>query len=631
MFLECAIAGCTTEQKLVATFGADTSLQFGNSFKHMQAVHGFLLLPDDVKDRGTASAKKRKSAGGGGGGGGGGDGEDEGDGSAVRIKINVSEEMSDLAKLLLGMGWTPVTVERPIFRAYWQKRGVPRTSRRTIVRVLTNLKREIFENPRDEFLKKALSSVVMHVDGVAYQFDTKIAFGLDGVSTQGGHKNESFVAATGFVTQHLGQRRLLQPATQVVALRWWKPEPDVGGVARYSAAEHARETRTTLNSLHVNPRHVLCWNVDTTNGQQSMCEMPEFYEGGLRYLERERAAALAAGQELRATTGTIYMECSQHVSSLVGVDSNKIGDFDTAVTSAVDMSTWMRASDSRGEQFAKAQTTLLTKDPPGLSGKKPLRLIANCDTRFLIRLLVCDRVVNRAPAFDELFTSNNFDVATKAAYKQLYTRLKMNLATIAAIVKLFRPLVLVSPGFGCQRRYTASLRPAIFLHLLTKAEELEQTAEGIGIIGIIEGFKGSIYRRFASLKVIEAARASNELPESSGLKSDDDWTKFGASPFYPRVKLRDQIDAAAAFLDPALNHKLVDLGVSSHRRIFNKPVYNFHKPHLHPGFRGAPRRAWQRPSPRPARPWARGGRRTRRPSGGSRPPRPSSCARRCPR
>jgi len=168
---KCNIVGCEASAPIkVMRRGVDNSPQFSNVMVHFKRVHPEMLA---VADRSTSGTKHAKADSGvsASGSAGGGVGDD-------LVKYKGAAEQSAMARLILTSGLPPSIVENPSFRTYLTEHGIGTMSRRTVVRMLDRLKKEYFEDPRDEFIKKALEPAVVMVGGLPYQLLYKFYFGV---------------------------------------------------------------------------------------------------------------------------------------------------------------------------------------------------------------------------------------------------------------------------------------------------------------------------------------------------------------------------------------------------------------------------------------------------------------------
>jgi len=543
--MQCKL-GCGSKWANVATKGTHTAIEFSNNGKHLRVVHPQMLA---LVDQGSSGAKRK--------------GQSEASGEAeveeAAPKFRGSEERVRFAKLVLTNGLPTSFGESAGWTRYAHEHHIETYSRKTLVAVINGLRDDLITKPREVFLKEALKTVTISVEGAAYEFETPLSgLGCDGWTRIGGGGMETGIGFAGTLYSELGKPTMLLPAHQHLFVRHWKPKVNEMGETNYDAKDHAREMAETLRSINIDPRRILKLNADTTAGQQKIGECEEFSGAGI--------ANLASKIELEGAppkTGLIFCECGQHVSNLCGVDCNKNETFSSACDAATNVSDFIRKSDKAWLNLEKMQQAMLSETPKELTCTRPVRPLGGCRTRFLVRLIVNKRSLDIAPALSRMAASNTLDAKAKAAYNALMGDFSSKLPQLQSIDKLFKPLLKLSPGFGCADRYTASLRPLIFWTLMEESKVMKASADGAIIPAVVDRYQASLVERFAAVKIQKAMREKHTLPPGTDFGTDIQWKKYAESPFYPRLLLRDQMDEAAAYLDPGMRPYLVKIGVSS--------------------------------------------------------------------
>ena len=166
--------GCGSKWANVATKGRDRAVEFSNQVKHLRAVHAPLLT---LADQG-GSGVKRKGAG-----------EVAGDAEVEEAgpKFRGSEERTRFAKLVLTNGLPTSFCESPGWVRYANEHGIETYSRKTLVSVMNGLRTDLIVKPREAFLREALKTVKMTVQGAVYEFETPLSgLGCDGWDRLGG-------------------------------------------------------------------------------------------------------------------------------------------------------------------------------------------------------------------------------------------------------------------------------------------------------------------------------------------------------------------------------------------------------------------------------------------------------------
>lgn len=538
--------GCGSKWANVATKGRETAVEFSNQNKHLRAVHAQLLALADQ----TGSGGKRKGASG---------AADDAEVEEAAPKFRGSEERVRFAKLVLTNGMSTSFGESVGWVRYAKEHGIETFCRKTLVSVMNSLRTDLIVKPREAFLKEALTTVTISVQGAAYNFESPLSgLGTDGWTRLGGGGMESGIGFAGMLYSELGKPSMLLPANRHLYVRHWKPKQNEVGETLYDAKEHAREMAETLQSINVDPKRIFKINADTTAGQQKIGECEEFSGAGLANLT---AKIEKEGAPLK--TGSIFGECAQHVGSLCVIDCNKVKTFSGACDAATNISDFIRKSDKAWLELEKVQRVMLNETPKELTGTRPVRPLGGCRTRFMIKLIVNNRSLKIAPAYSRMAASNSLDVKSKATYNALIGDFSAKLPQLKAIDVLFKPLLKLSPGFGCADRYTAGLRPLIFWTLMDESKGVKESAVGAIIPAVVERYQASLVVRFAAVKIQKAMREKGTLPSGTDFEREDLWIKYKESPFYPRLLLRDQLDEAAAYLDPGMRPFLVKTGVSS--------------------------------------------------------------------
>jgi hypothetical protein len=510
-------------------------------------MHLPLVRADDFK----GETRKRKAS----------FGKGAGEGESAQIALTKEEELDAQARLVLTAGTSLSFVESAAWREYQRVRSGYTQSRRALGDRIEVIEKKEVIGPRNAIIAEWLRQRSFRLGGVTVVVKGKVTAATDGWTDGRRRQLESLTLCGGCVIfpgglQLEGIKPELRPRALDVSLEQFMleavetcDEDDEAKVVglRWDATAHAKQFAESLGKVEfkpgqfVSPEDLLVVRTDTTNSQPAMVEMLE-RTGGIGNLEADKKLGAPS------MTGAFFGECIPHVADLAVEDLDKVPLFDKVYEAVNALSVFVRASDKVQQVVLKAQ-----EHPPA---RKHAKLpVSFSKTRFHLRILQGERMLELMPAMDKVFSDASLGNDTKALeFAELYKQVAFYRDENAAIVALFQPQLEFAALLGSTSVYTASVAQVYYVKLSDHAEAFSKTVPGMKIKAVVSAYQCSLLRRHAAVSTINKAIAANVLPPGSEFADKEYLRKWKSSKRFPRQIYRDDMGNAAAFLDPAVRN-----------------------------------------------------------------------------
>ena len=424
--------------------------------------------------------------------------------------------------------------DRPGFKFFLKKLMLPSLSERTLVRRFHTVYDELVMRPVRDALEEASKPSLVRCDSVAYELRFYYLGSADGFEA-GGETFESMVlglpevAQVKTVTRKPGSLEVetrtslprLQRRELFLALAHWEvgfAGASAAGLQKgvFTANAHAALLERILERHKLKPSQLRALIMDTTAGNPAVLREPAWQHAQ-------------------------YLECLQHVLTLVLHDLMAVEAFKDAHDAAQALTVWLRGSAKRIDALRR-------------TSRSKLLPLAPSNTRFGQRLLMIARLMDLWPALSAMFCTTQSklplfngeerqdDPGTVKKYEELHKAVLEQRDTLMSLAELEKPFMQAITYLGSSDSYTTGSTYDVFENISAALEKLRSHEH---MQPIATACMNSLLERFATYH-----QASSVLDKWPGMYCTPSFMKpENPEKFTLRIKSDERL-FAAMLLDP---------------------------------------------------------------------------------